>query len=377
MRIAIDCKNQALYGGGISHWANEVLPDWIKTCSNDEIVLVMPEGPGASDVDMPCTRKLLVPWYGGLPLHIRHGVYDNFSFPRAIAKIQPHLVYSPYHDVRVPKTCTSIITVYDLCYLEAGSCYPAAVRSYRLWMLKSNLQRAAHVVTDSQYAKSKLISVLGLPGERISVVPCSLPFEFLSSPPPSPIVEAFRTRLIGEHTGRKLLLYSGGLEYRKNIPGLLKALRNLWSAGEKVTLLLTGTISSRWQSLFPEVDSYPDRVRFLGRLSLFEMRLAYEAVDAVIYPTFCEGFGRVCLEAMACGTPLACSELDVLREVAEDYPIYFDPWNTKSLESAIVASFAEGRKPRYQDPRFTADAVRHAFRSAMDPVVQQIRENSI
>jgi glycosyltransferase involved in cell wall biosynthesis len=377
MRIAIDCKNQALYGGGIAHWANEVLPAWISSCPDDEIVLVTPEGTGSREVDLPCTRKVAASWYDALPLHLRHGIYDNFSFPRAIAKIQPDLVFSPYHDVRVPKNCTSIITVYDLCYLDAGDCYPAAVRAYRLWMLKLNLKRATHVITDSDHAKSRLVSVLGFPGDRVSVVPCSLPHEFLSLPPPPSTVEIFRTRMTGEHTGRKLLLYSGGLEYRKNVPGLLAALRKLWDAGEKISLLMTGTISPRWQSLFPEVVSNPERIRFLGRLSLEEMRLAYESTDAVIYPTFCEGFGRVCLEAMACGTPFACSDLEVLREVAGDYPSYFDPSNIQDIASAILASFADGRKPRRQDPRFAADAVRQAFLLAMEPIVQKLQARRV
>lgn len=374
MKIAIDCKNQALYGGGIAHWAAEVLPGWIESCPDDEIVLVTPVGPGSHPVDLPCTRQVFTPWHGALPAHLRHGIYDNFSFPRAIAAIQPDLVYSPYHDVRMPGNCTTIVTVYDLCYLDAGDCYPTAVRAYRLWMLKLNLQRATHVITDSDHAKGRLVSVLGLPKDRVSVVPCSLPPEFLSASPAAATIDAFRIRMVANHAGHKLLLYSGGIEYRKNLPGLLAALRQLWDAGEKISLLMTGSLEPRWQHLFPEVVAHPERVRFLGRLSLAEMRLAYEAADAVVYPTRCEGFGRVCLEAMACGTPFACSNLDVLREVAGDYPRYFNPSNPQDIASAILASCAAGRQPQRQDSRFASDAVKKAFQLAMQPIAQKVRE---
>lgn len=373
MKIAIDCKNQALYGGGIAHWAAEVLPAWIQSCPDDEIVLITPAGQDARAVDLPCTRVVHAPWRSTLPAHVRHAVYDNLSFPHAISVVKPDLVFSPYHDVRMPASGTSVITVYDMCYLDASDCYPWALRAYRMGMLKVNVNRAAHVITDSHHAKNRLVATLGLARDRVSVVPCSLPPEFLCAPPPAASVASFRQRMVGEHTGRKLLLYSGGIEYRKNIPGLLAALRLLWDAGEPISLLMTGTLAPRWQALFPEVASHPERVRFLGRLSADEMRIAYEAADAVVYPTRCEGFGRVCLEAMACGTPFACSDLEVLREVAGDYPLYFHPANPRAIASAIVASCAAGRRPRHQDARFAADAVRQAFQDAMEPIVRKLR----
>ena len=373
MRIAIDCKNQALYGGGIAHWAAEVLPAWIRSCPDDEVVLVTPVGRDARPVDLPCTRVVHTPWRSALPAHARHAMYDNLSFPHAISAIRPDLVFSPYHDVRMPASVTSVITVYDMCYLDASDCYPWALRAYRMGMLKVNAMRAAHVITDSHHAKSRLVATLGMARDRVSVVPCSLPPEFLSAPPPPAAVNAFRQRMAGEYAGRKLLLYSGGIEYRKNVPGLLAALRQLWDAGEPISLLMTGTLAPRWQPLFPEVTGYPERVRFLGRLSLDEMRLAYEAADAVVYPTRCEGFGRVCLEAMACGTPFACSDLEVLREVAGDYPRYFDPSKPQDIAAAILASCTAGRQPRRQDMRFAVDTVRQAFQDAMRPIVQKLR----
>jgi hypothetical protein len=71
-------------------------------------------------------------------------------FPRAVARLRPDLVMSPYHDVRMPKGIPSVIGVHDLCLDELAGVYPARIRGYYLTMLRTNLRRASHVITVSQ-----------------------------------------------------------------------------------------------------------------------------------------------------------------------------------------------------------------------------------
>jgi glycosyltransferase involved in cell wall biosynthesis len=105
---------------------------------------------------------------------------------------------------------------------------------------------------------------------------------------------------------------------------------------------------------------------FAGWLNDAELRLAYAAADAVVYPSLCEGFGRVCLEAMDTGTPLACSDLLVMREVAGDYAYYFDPYKVESIAEAVLAALSEGRCNPVRDARFQDAAVKASFLLAMD-----------
>ena len=43
------------------------------------------------------------------------------------------------------------------------------------------------------------------------------------------------------------------------------------------------------------------------------------------------------LEAMACGAPVACSDIPALREVAGDAALYFNPRSPDSMAMAIEA----------------------------------------
>ncbi len=79
-----------------------------------------------------------------------------------------------------------------------------------------------------------------------------------------------------------------------------------------------------------------ERVRFLGWVDDRTLDGLYRAATCFVLPSLAEGFGLPVLEAMARGTPVACSDISALREVAGDAALYFDP-----LDAASIA-----RRPR-------------------------------
>ena len=64
---------------------------------------------------------------------------------------------------------------------------------------------------------------------------------------------------------------------------------------------------------------------------------AYNAADLLVLPSFEEGFGLPVLEALACGTPVACSATASLPEVAGDAAAYFDPNDIASIAATTEA----------------------------------------
>lgn len=57
---------------------------------------------------------------------------------------------------------------------------------------------------------------------------------------------------------------------------------------------------------------------------------------ALLFPSFTEGFGLPLLEAMAVRTPIICSDLPVLREVAGSDALYIDPTDGPAWKKAIM-----------------------------------------
>jgi len=366
--IVVDTKNLALYGGGIAHWFIPLLAAWVEHRKDDRFLLL---GPPFNEDFLPKSgnwEHVPLAWPLWLPRPLRHPYYDNLLFPRAVSRLKPNLVMSPYHDVRMPKGLTSVITVHDLCLDELSGVYPQRIRSYYLALLRINLRRASHVITVSDTSKNKLAKRYGVPLNQISVVYNTVSNYFTNSTSAQAVL-AFKSRFALQE---RFLLYAGGSEYRKNVERLVKAFGVLVEKQPDLTLLVTGNPDPRWNAALQNASSLAQsRVKFAGKLSESDLCLAYSAADTVVYPSLCEGFGRVCLEAMEAGTPIACSDLPVMREVAGDYACWFDPFDNLSIVAAIEKALAEKRKEVVRDERFQAQAVKASFLDAMDRVTSQ------
>jgi glycosyltransferase involved in cell wall biosynthesis len=366
LRVAIDTKNFALYNGGIAHWFAPLLASWITHRKDVHFLLLGPDFQMGFLPNVPNWEHVPLAWPTLLPRPLRHPWYDNVLFPRALTRLKPDVVMSPYHDVRMPSTIPSAITVHDLCLDELNTIYPRRVRLYYLWLLRSNLKRASMVVTVSESSRNRLIQRYGLALERVAVIYNSLPSAFDVAAQDTELV-SFRCT----HAGAGgLLLYPGGSEFRKNTPRLVQAFALLAQQDQHLTLLVTGSLDPRWQAALEQLSGdLSSRVKFAGHLTDHELGVAYRVADAVVYPSLCEGFGRVCLEALETGAPLACSDLPVMREVAGLRAHYFDPLDVVAMAAAIREALAQGRVDPVKDARFQADVVASGFLKSMDAFV--------
>ncbi|MCB0189738.1 MAG: glycosyltransferase family 4 protein, partial [Caldilineaceae bacterium] len=76
-------------------------------------------------------------------------------------------------------------------------------------------------------------------------------------------------------------------------------------------------------------------VHFPGFIPDADLPIWYSAAEGFIYPSLFEGFGLPVLEAMACRTPVICSDIPVLREVAGDSALTFPPTEERALAGQI------------------------------------------
>jgi glycosyltransferase involved in cell wall biosynthesis len=77
-------------------------------------------------------------------------------------------------------------------------------------------------------------------------------------------------------------------------------------------------------------------VRFTGWLPRADVCGLLGMAALLVHPSFAEGFGLPVLEAMGSGLPVACSDSPVLRELAGDCALFFDPGDAGSIERAIT-----------------------------------------
>jgi glycosyltransferase involved in cell wall biosynthesis len=77
------------------------------------------------------------------------------------------------------------------------------------------------------------------------------------------------------------------------------------------------------------------RAHFVGKVAEDELPALYNLATVVACPSLIEGFGLPVLEAMACGTPVVCSDIPVFREVASHAALYAPPDNLAAWTEAL------------------------------------------
>jgi glycosyltransferase involved in cell wall biosynthesis len=212
-----------------------------------------------------------------------------------------------------------IYTLHDATwwlYPETASAGGRAL--YKRWAAAA-LKRAAAVITVSASAAQDLVSLNLVESSRLHVTPLgtrTLP----GARKPECVPDEF-------------LLFVGTLEPRKNLSGLMAALRTIDT--EVPPLVIIGRRG--WST----VESTHERVVWLPRCSDLELRWLYTHASCVVSASFYEGFGLPVLEALGSGARVACSDIPAHREVGGELPEYFDPNNPNEIAASILQALSK------------------------------------
>ena len=202
-------------------------------------------------------------------------------------------------------------------------------------LLRSAWPRAVQV-TVSRHRRLELAHLLGLPEERILVIPNGID------------VGAFlRTGVETEALAREfdllnaapLVLLPVRITRRKNIEMALRILARLRGSHPHARLLITGPTGPHNAANAAYLDSLlalrhelglDDMVVFLtlaaGKAIPDEVISdLYRLADVLLLPSREEGFGIPILEAGLAGIPAFCSDIEPLRELGADDVMYFPP----------------------------------------------------
>ena len=108
---------------------------------------------------------------------------------------------------------------------------------------------------------------------------------------------------------------------------------------EKLTdaLVIVGKRGWLYDDFIAQWEASParDAVIFPGWVDDADLPAIYAGAQALAFPSIFEGFGLPILEAMGCGTPVACSNTSSLPEVAGDAAVLFDPQDVDALTDAL------------------------------------------
>lgn len=246
------------------------------------------------------------------------------------------------------------VTLYDLIpyvHRQAYLHHPIALAWY-LGKIE-HLRRADLLLAISESSRREGVGCLGLPDHRSVNISADADAHFR---PMDVSAESERAIRLKYGLRRPFVMYTGGIDLRKNIEGLIRAYAKLPAAlrqGHQLAVVCTVQDSGRraLEETAARLGLGADELILTGFVPDEDLPVLYNLCALFVFPSWHEGFGLPALEAMRCGAPVIGADKTSLPEVIGWEEALFDPHS----DAAMAASIERG----LTDEDFRRSLLRH------------------
>ncbi len=230
------------------------------------------------------------------------------------------------------------VTLYDLIPLQRKETYLTNPQM-RDWYYRKvqALKNAQLLLAISEYSRTEAIATLQLPPQR--VVNISAAIDDIFRPQILSFEQTTKHKAkFGLH--KSFLMYTGGIDSRKNIEGLIEAYAMLPDAVRTnyqlaIICKINPDERHRLEVLASRFGLEKDALILTGYVTDQELIALYNTASLFVFPSLSEGFGLPVLEAMSCGLPVIGSNNSSIPEVIGRQDALFDPTNLTELTAKI------------------------------------------
>lgn len=251
------------------------------------------------------------------------------------------------------------VVIYDLIPLIHRNIYLANPDIER-WYLQviDQIRRAKHLLSISASSGREAVNFLGFSESAVTNISTACDSHFV----PKLVSERRRGELAGTYGITKpFVMYTGGIDHRKNIEGLIRAYAALPGALRAthqlaVVCSVQPTERQRLQVLAAECGLDSAEFVMTGFVPENDLLDIYNSCKAFIFPSWHEGFGLPALEAMACGRAVIGANTSSVPEVIGREDALFDPLDDAAITAALHRVLT--------DDAFRADLEAHGLMQA-------------
>lgn len=343
MKIHIDGIIYSLQKtGGISRYFNECLSRISRTDSNDINIILYKNYIGApphnGNIKFDYITKLPPPKirpsriFKPLVNSLNNYIANNY-WKKINSGIFHSTYYTTYEKLKIPQ----VTTFYDMVHEKFPEYFGPVEKSNFVKRKKECAKNSSSIICISQNTKKDLMEIHSIDPKKIHVV-------YLGYNPLFKKIDEEKIKdnfLKTNNIKNPFILYVGSRAHYKNFKRFLEAINILDNKNIYLITAGGGEFQKDEKDLIKKLKMEKRVINF-GFPNDEELNILYNCAAVFVYPSLYEGFGIPILEAMACGTPVAASDIPCFSEVGGKALIYFNPYNSNDIAKKIKQAIDEG-----------------------------------
>ena len=276
----------------------------------------------------------------------------KLSFPRRTLDTSGYdfLIFQDTRVVKAHPLTTKIIRYHDPLPVISPDTFADEMQIKQHYQAIVATKSDSYFVCNSGVTQDQLVRLFPELEDRAFVVPYTLP-DHRSVPihdiPITRIIEARRSFVSAPNIKRKpeiptepkYIVMVSTLEPRKNFPGAIAAFERLIERNrdEDLRFVIVGRPGWTFEKTLSAMSSgvKSGRIIHLMDLTFPELANVYRNAEALVFPSYGEGFGFTPMEALQFGTPGVVSDIPVHRWVMGDAVLYADPYDVDAVASQL------------------------------------------
>jgi len=256
----------------------------------------------------------------------------------------------------------NVVVIHDAAPFREPRWYGRAYGAWHRALIPRLARRARLVIVPSEFVRSELIELFGIPADRVRAIPPGVDSRFAAPGDPAPVL----SRL--DLDGRPYVLALGTEGERKNLRLLDAIAPRLAASGLDVAVA---------GSKRPYIATSGTGIaRRIGYVDDADLPALYAGAAAFAMPSLYEGFGLPCIEAMAAGTPVVAADRGALPEACGGAALLADPEDEDAFVDALLEAAGTERHRLIDAGRARAaelswSRTAEAIDAALDPLLDQ------